>query len=257
MVGRELDAYFPPASPRALGEVRLSLRGAGNRKLRDIDLELRAGEIVGIAGLQGSGRTELARALFGVRAVHHGRDRRRRRARRSRPATASAMGIGLSPRTARPKGSRSRQSVRDNALLVARAGSAPGNRDGRRDGCSGRAYASSPPRAATQEVRYLSGGNQQKVVLAKWLAMAPRVLLFDEPTRGIDVGAKAGIHDLMRELARDGAAILMISSELPELHRHERPHPRHARRPHRRRVAGRGHRGGHHATWRAGDGGAE
>lgn len=107
-----------------------------------------------------------------------------------------------------------RQSVRDNALLVTRAMGRRGRRG--RVGELLERVRLRPPREE-QEVRYLSGGNQQKVVLAKWMTVAPKVLLLDEPTRGVDVGAKAAIHDLMRELAEDGIAIMMISSELPEL----------------------------------------
>ncbi|MET7335645.1 sugar ABC transporter ATP-binding protein [Nonomuraea sp. NPDC005650] len=209
MVGRDLGTYFPPRSA-ATGEVRLSLRGAGNRKLRDIDLELSAGEIVGIAGLQGAGRSELAKAIFGAEPFTTG-EMTPARPRSVREGVA--MGIGLVTEDRKAEGLALRQSVRDNALLVARATSAKG-RDGIRDLLE--RVRLSPPRQE-QEVRYLSGGNQQKVVLAKWMTMAPRVLLFDEPTRGVDVGAKAAIHDLMRELANDGMAIMMISSELPEL----------------------------------------
>ncbi|GAA1716702.1 sugar ABC transporter ATP-binding protein [Nonomuraea bangladeshensis] len=210
MVGRDLGTYFPPRSNGA-GEVRLSLRGAGNHKLRDIDLELRAGEIVGIAGLQGSGRTELAKAIFGAEPFTTGE------MTPSRPRSVRegvAMGIGLVTEDRKVEGLALRQSVRDNALLAARAAGVREGRDGLRALLE--RVRLSPPRQE-QEVRYLSGGNQQKVVLAKWMTMAPRVLLFDEPTRGVDVGAKAAIHDLMRELANDGMAIMMISSELPEL----------------------------------------
>ncbi|MDA0636029.1 sugar ABC transporter ATP-binding protein [Nonomuraea sp. MCN248] len=209
MVGRDLGAYFPPRSARA-GEVRLRLRAAGNRKLRDIDLDLRAGEIVGIAGLQGSGRSELARAIFGAEPFTTG-EMTPARPRSVREGVA--LGIGLVTEDRKAEGLALRQSVRDNVLLVARAVGA-GNRAGVRDLLERVRLA---PVRRDQEVRYLSGGNQQKVVLVKWLTMAPRVLLFDEPTRGIDVGAKAAVHDLMRELADDGMAIMMISSELPEL----------------------------------------
>jgi ribose transport system ATP-binding protein len=209
MVGRDLGTYFPPRSSGA-GEVRLSLRRAGNHKLRDIDLELRAGEIVGIAGLQGSGRSELAKAIFGAEPFTTG-EMSPARPRSVREGVG--MGIGLVTEDRKAEGLALRQSVRDNALLVARAVGAKG-RGGVRELLQ--RVRLSPPRQE-QEVRYLSGGNQQKVVLAKWMTMAPRVLLFDEPTRGVDVGAKAAIHDLMRELANDGMAIMMISSELPEL----------------------------------------
>jgi ribose transport system ATP-binding protein len=106
--------------------------------------------------------------------------------------------------------------VRDNTLLALRGGAGP---ERARSGLVERLAAATELRAASleQEVRYLSGGNQQKVVLAKWLALEPGVLVFDEPTRGVDVGAKAAIHQMIRDLARDGTAVVMISSELPEL----------------------------------------
>ncbi|MEU0566171.1 sugar ABC transporter ATP-binding protein [Nonomuraea sp. NPDC005983] len=209
MVGRDLGTYFPPRAS-ATGEVRLRVTGAGNDKLHGIDLELRAGEIVGVAGLQGSGRSELAKALFGAEPFTSG-EMTPCRPRSVREAVAA--GIGLVTEDRKAEGLALRQSVRDNALLVARA---VGRR--RQNGLSEllERVRLTPPRQ-DQEVRYLSGGNQQKVVLAKWMTVAPTVLLFDEPTRGVDVGAKAAIHDLMRQLAEDGMAIMMISSELPEL----------------------------------------
>ncbi|MFF5207781.1 sugar ABC transporter ATP-binding protein [Streptosporangium sp. NPDC000396] len=209
MVGRDLGAYFPPRATSA-GEVRLRVTGGGNDRLHDIDLELRAGEIVGIAGLQGSGRSELAKALFGAEPFTRG-EMTPCRPRSVREGVAA--GIGLVTEDRKAEGLALRQSVRDNALLVARAAGRRG-RNGLRELLE--RVRLTPPRQE-QEVRYLSGGNQQKVVLAKWLTVAPAVLLFDEPTRGVDVGAKAAIHDLMRELAGDGMAIMMISSELPEL----------------------------------------
>ncbi|WP_220182744.1 sugar ABC transporter ATP-binding protein [Sphaerisporangium album] len=212
MVGRDLSAYYPPRAT-SVGEVRLRVTGGGNDKLHDIDLELRAGEIVGIAGLQGSGRSELAKALFGAEPFTRG-EMTPRRPRSVREGVAA--GIGLVTEDRKAEGLALRQSVRDNALLVARALGRQG-----RQGPQGlrellERVRLTPPRE-DQEVRYLSGGNQQKVVLAKWMTVAPAVLLFDEPTRGVDVGAKAAIHDLMRRLAADGMAIMMISSELPEL----------------------------------------
>ncbi|WP_199485082.1 sugar ABC transporter ATP-binding protein [Actinomadura craniellae] len=211
MVGRELRDYYPPrAEPGSAGEALLSLRKAGNDRLRDIDLDLRAGEIVGIAGLQGSGRTELAKAIFGAEPFTHG-EMTPLRPRSVRAAVRA--GIGLVTEDRKAEGLALRQSVRDNALLVTRA---TGRGGGRSVKDLLAAVRISPPRP-DQEVRYLSGGNQQKVVLAKWMTVAPKVLLFDEPTRGVDVGAKAAIHELMRGLAADGMAIMMISSELPEL----------------------------------------
>ena len=219
MVGRELDAYFPDrAEPGDLGDVRLAVRGAGNASLAGIDLEVRAGEIVGIGGLQGAGRTELARALFGADPFTEGTvevDGVPRRLRSPRSGIAAGMGFLTEDRKA--EGLALGQSVRDNTLLGVRS-HARRSAVNRRGGVEELARATElRARSLDQEVRFLSGGNQQKVVLAKWLALEPGVLLFDEPTRGIDVGAKAAIHDLMRDLARQGRAIVMISSELPEL----------------------------------------
>ncbi len=216
MVGRELSSYYPDrAVPADIGAVRLTVRGGGNRKLRDVDLDLRAGEVLGIGGLQGSGRSALARALFGVEPFTSGvvtidgrrpdcahRARRRGPASRTSPRTARARAVvGRSPCSTTParepaRSGRAARTARVRELLAAVEVRAAGD---------------------DQEIRFLSGGNQQKVVLARWLALDPLILLFDEPTRGIDVGAKSAIHDLVRRLARAGAAVLMISSELPEL----------------------------------------
>jgi len=222
MVGRELEHYFPPHATQAeLGDLRLRVRdGSVTNRLNGINLEVRAGEIVGIGGLAGSGRTGVAQALFGVRPFDGGRvEVDGRPIRISAPRTAVRRSMGFLTEDRKAEGLVLTLSVQDNSLLALRG--------------LGRLLRGRPPRQISvhdlvrgvdlraasldQEVRYLSGGNQQKVVLAKWLATSSRVLIFDEPTRGIDVGAKAGIHELMRELARQGAAILMISSELPEL----------------------------------------
>jgi ABC-type sugar transport system ATPase subunit len=221
MVGRDLDHYFPPhAAPGDIAEPRLAVRGGGvSGLLHDIDIEVRRGEIVGIGGLAGSGRTELAQALFGVRPFDTGSvevDGKPVRVRSARQAVRRRMGFVTEDR--KIEGLVLPLSVRDNSLLALRS-----------LGSFLRRGSSPIPIAELlrtlelrgagldREVRFLSGGNQQKVVLAKWLASEAQILIFDEPTRGIDVGAKAGIHDLMRQLARNGAAILMISSELPEL----------------------------------------
>jgi ribose transport system ATP-binding protein len=218
MVGRELDSYMPArASSSELGQVRLAVRGGGNRSLDGIDLEVRAGEIVGIGGLQGAGRTELARAIFGVDPFTRGTLEIDGSVRTTRsPRDGIAAGLGFLTEDRKDEGLALGQSVRDNALLGLRSVK---RRSGSRSTLVEELTTSLELRARSleQEVRFLSGGNQQKVVLAKWLALDPGVLLFDEPTRGIDVGAKAAIHDLMRQLARSGKAVVMISSELPEL----------------------------------------
>ncbi|MGI8335186.1 sugar ABC transporter ATP-binding protein [Actinomadura scrupuli] len=209
MVGRELSDYYPPRASGPPGETLLAVSGGGNTKLDGIDLELRAGEIVGLAGLQGSGRTELVKALFGAGPFTRGEMTPKR------PGSVRdgiGAGIGLVTEDRKAEGLVLHQSVKDNALLVART------RKGPKASVMGLLErVRLTPARAEQEVRYLSGGNQQKVALAKWLTVAPKVLLFDEPTRGVDVGAKAAIHELIRELAEDGIGVLMISSELPEL----------------------------------------
>jgi ribose transport system ATP-binding protein len=220
MVGRELDGYFPPrGTPEELGDVRLAATGVVTPLLKDISIEVRAGEIVGLAGLQGSGRTELARALFGADPIQSGTiEVDGKRAGRS-PRGGINAGMGFITEDRKLEGLALAQPIRDNTLLALRA---LGGKQRRRlpNTVSVQDLARSVElraRSLEQEARFLSGGNQQKVVLAKWLAVQPGVLIFDEPTRGVDVGAKAGIHDLMRGLAREGVAILMISSEMPEL----------------------------------------
>ncbi|MET8266686.1 sugar ABC transporter ATP-binding protein [Micromonospora arida] len=221
MVGRELSSYYPDrAAPEDRGPVRLNLRDAGNRKLRDVNLQLRAGEVLGIGGLQGSGRSALARAIFGVSPFTTGDVTLDDRPVRLRsPRTAMRAGIAYVTEDRKGEGIVPRQSVLDNALLASRAVFAARSGRAARTTRVRELLAAVEIRGAgdDQEIRFLSGGNQQKVVLARWLALNPRILLFDEPTRGIDVGAKSAIHDLVRRLARDGAAVLMISSDLPEL----------------------------------------
>jgi ribose transport system ATP-binding protein len=219
MVGRELDQYFPPrAAAGSRGPVRLRLRGAGNDLLSDIDLDVHSGEIVGIAGLQGSGRTELARAIFGADPFAQGElelDGKKRRI--SSPRAAVAAGIGFVTEDRKAEGLALSQSVRDNVSLAWRSLTRALRREHELEVGTLVKAVELRSRGLGQEVRFLSGGNQQKVVLAKWLATEPRLVIFDEPTRGIDVGAKAGIHDLIRGLANEGVAVVMISSELPEV----------------------------------------
>ncbi len=221
MVGRDLSGYYPGrAAPADVGPVLLTVRGGGNRKLHDVDLRLRAGEVVGVGGLQGSGRSALARALFGVAPFTTGQvDLDGKPVRVVSPRAAMRAGIAYVSEDRKGEGIVARQSVLDNALLAGRAigGSWSGRsaRTARMRDLLGAVDVRSA--GVDQEIRFLSGGNQQKVVLARWLALGPRVMLFDEPTRGIDVGATSAIHDVVRRLARDGAAVLMISSDLPEL----------------------------------------
>jgi ribose transport system ATP-binding protein len=219
MVGRPITSFFPDRLPEtSVGDVRLRISGGGNDQLDGIDLEVRAGEITALAGLQGSGRTEIAHALFGVARFTRGSvelDGKPVRLGSARQAVRSGLALVTEDRKA--EGLALNQSVAANARLVL---------DAVLPRRSGRGAKRIPgilsslelvSRGADQEVRFLSGGNQQKVVLAKWLATDPAVIVLDEPTRGIDVGAKQKVYTLMRELSARGVAILMISSELQEV----------------------------------------
>ena len=225
MVGRDIaDFYAPPATPEEIGAPVLTVRGGGNAALRDIDLEVRAGEIVGLAGIQGAGRVALAMALFGETPFERGEVTLGGEAVSFRtPRAAIAGGIGLLPGDRKSEGLVLMQSVRDNGMLTSRA-FAPAWASDRRNAHADTARMDElldgmEIRAASydQDVRALSGGNQQKAIVARWLSMRPKLLIFIEPTRGIDVNSKAGIYHLMRDLAREGAGILMISSDLPEV----------------------------------------
>ncbi|SHJ26532.1 sugar ABC transporter ATP-binding protein [Propionispora hippei] len=222
MVGRELTDRFPK-QPAAIGRAVLQVNHLTRQEvLRDVSLTVHAGEIVGVAGLMGAGRTELARALFGAdpidsgRIVVDGQDR----AIRS-PRDAIAAGIGLITEDRKQQGLVLSMSVGDNLSLAALKEVC------RRSFISGTAETGAvQEQIATlkiktpsedQLVKNLSGGNQQKVVIGKWLLTKPKVLIMDEPTRGVDVGAKTEIYQIMNMLTAAGVGILMISSELPEI----------------------------------------
>jgi rhamnose transport system ATP-binding protein len=222
MVGRELTQMFPH-TPHPPGEVRLRVQALGRPGLFEgISFELRAGEIVGMAGLVGAGRSEVAQAIFGILPPEEGWievDGRRMVPRA--PWEAMAAGIFYIPEDRHRQGIVAPLSVRANlTLAILRRLARFGWIDRRAEDALVDAYRERLRiRVADPEqpVGTLSGGNQQKVVVARGLATQPRVLILDEPTRGIDVGTKAEIHRLMDELAGQGMAILMISSELPEI----------------------------------------
>ena len=225
MVGRDIgDFYAPAATADEIGAPVLTVRGGSNAVLHDIDLEVRAGEIVGLAGIQGAGRVALAMALFGETPFERGTVTLAGEAVAFRtPRAAIAGGIGLLPGDRKSEGLVLMQSVRDNGMLTSRA-FAPLWRTDRRNAHADTARMDGlldhmEIRAASydQDIRALSGGNQQKAIVARWLSMRPKLLIFIEPTRGIDVNSKAGIYHLMRDLVRDGTGILMISSDLPEV----------------------------------------
>jgi ribose transport system ATP-binding protein len=225
MVGRDIADYYPPAATSAeIGMPVLTVRNAGNALLRDISFDLRAGEITGFAGLQGAGRSALAMALFGANPFTSGTvTLDSTEVRFTHPRDAIRAGIGVLPGDRKAEGLLLMQSVRDNGMVTARSFAnffrthrSNAHTDlGGMDKLFDRMEVRAP--SYEQEMRFLSGGNQQKAIVARWLALKPKVLIFIEPTRGIDVNAKAGIYHLMRDLARGGAAVMMISSDLPEI----------------------------------------
>lgn len=232
MVGRSVDALFQRREVETIGETALSVTGLSRERtaqdphatvLRDVNLEARRGEILGLAGLVGAGRTELARAIFGADPIDRGTiaiDGRPVVIRS--PRDAIRHGIGLVP-----------EDRKNQALFLALAIRANISIAGLdrlvrwREFVDERAESELVEQfrgklnirmtGPDQPVSNLSGGNQQKVVLARWLALQPQVLIVDEPTRGIDVGAKAEVHQLLYDMARSGMAVIAISSELPEV----------------------------------------
>ncbi len=227
MVGRELKDLFPPRvsrlGPRAL-EVRdvTRVKGATARGFEKVSFSVRSGEIVTLAGLLGAGRSELAEALFGIRPADSGQILIAGKQVRIRtPRDAVKAGMALLTEDRKRTGLTLNLPLTHNVTLanlaaILRRGAIDLTKEQEvTQGFVARLQIRTP--ATTMQASRLSGGNQQKVVLAKWLFRQARIFLFDEPTRGVDVGARAEIYKLMNQLAESGAAILMISSELPEV----------------------------------------
>jgi len=223
MVGRPMTDVYP-ALEHARGAIRLELDGVGHAAsgVHGVSLSVRAGEILGLAGLVGSGRTELAEILFGLRPADAGRivlDGREVRV--TSPGEAIALGIAYVPEDRRRHGVILDMPITANVTLASLGAVA---RRGLIDRAAETAAAARfvdrlriKAASVHEPARTLSGGNQQKVALARWLAIRPEVLILDEPTQGVDVGSKSEIHSLMVDLAQQGVAIIMISSELPEI----------------------------------------
>lgn len=225
MVGRDLEAELTEPTPRPAGDapVRLSVRdlSLGDR-FEGVSFEVYAGEIVGLGGLVGAGRTDVCRAIFGIDRASAGRVQvDGRDANIRNPRDAMAHGIALVPEDRQHEGLLMPMTLAENGGLAALRSISRGgwrrdaDESGRVSGLLDQLHTAY--RSVTQPVRELSGGNQQKVVLAKWLLTDPKILILDEPTRGVDVGAKAEVHRLIRELAGRGIAVLLVSSDLPEL----------------------------------------
>lgn len=222
MVGRSIEQQYPRERTDA-GEPLLKVEGlTRDGVFHDISFEVRAGEVVGVAGLVGAGRTEVARAVFGADPYDRGAVTVGGSALRGHDVNAAmAAGIGLVPEDRKGQGLLLDASVEENlGLVTMRAATRGGLVDRRAQHVAAdRISQQLGVRMAGlgQHVRTLSGGNQQKVVIGKWLLADTKVLILDEPTRGIDVGAKVEIYQLVNELTAAGAAVLMISSDLPEV----------------------------------------
>lgn len=223
MVGREVAQEFPPAA-RPPGEVAVEARalGCAASGVRGVSFAVRAGEIFGLAGLVGAGRTELARVLFGLTPADAGELRVAGRPVVIRsPEEAVRLGLAYVPEDRRRHGVVLEMAVAENLTLAAHRRFFPGGwlragaeERGARAWMERLAIKAAGPAAAAGT---LSGGNQQKVALGRWLATEPRVLILDEPTQGVDVGAKGEIHRIIRRLADEGLAVILISSDLPEV----------------------------------------
>ncbi len=222
MVGRELTETYPARTATATDEVVLDVRHLHGNGLRDISFQVRRGEIVGLAGLVGAGRTELAELVFGVKPRTAGTITFRGRQIAPRtPRQAIDLGIGLVPEDRKRQGVLLPMSVKSNIsmAIVKDISLACVLKQKEEERIAGRFCAELKIRTPSleQAVTHLSGGNQQKVVLAKWLAAGPDLIILDEPTRGVDVGAKHEIYRLVNSLVANGKAVLMISSEMEEL----------------------------------------
>jgi rhamnose transport system ATP-binding protein len=223
MVGREVAAIYPP-SEAAPGDVVLSLSnlGCSQSQVNNVSFDVRAGEIFGLAGLVGAGRTELARILFGITPADAGTIQiNGKEVEFHSPQQAIDHGIGYVPEDRRRHGVILEMSVAANSTMSIHHRIFPGTwLRCRKEKDLAQKYIrdlSIKTFSTESNVNTLSGGNQQKVALARWLASSPKVLILDEPTQGVDVGAKSEIHKLIRNLAAQGLAVIMISSDLPEI----------------------------------------
>ena len=222
LVGREITQLYDRRHECHSEETVLSVRNLKNRNLKDISFDLKKGEILGFAGLVGAGRTEMSRAIFGIDSLDDGEIIVEGEEKKiSSPGRAIENGIGLVPEDRKQHGIMLEKSVAYNLTLpVARTFIKHFRVDGKKELQIVNEYKDAltiKMNSADVLCKNLSGGNQQKVVISKWLAAKPSIMILDEPTRGIDVGAKSEIYKLVNQLAESGISIIMISSELPEV----------------------------------------
>lgn len=222
MVGREVGLF--PKEDATIGDPVLEVRGiSGDNGVRNVSFAVHKGEILGLAGLMGAGRTEVARLICGADRLTDGAIFiEGKKTKINSPTDAVRRGIGWVPEDRKRHGLILGMSVRENITLAVlrRISGFLGKISRRKENEISERYVkalSIMTPSLTQTVRNLSGGNQQKVVLAKWLSTEPKIMIMDEPTRGIDVGAKAEVHALISDLAQQGMGIIMISSEMPEI----------------------------------------
>lgn len=222
MIGRTVDTVFQRANYGTPGEVVLEVsKLETNTGVRGVDLTVRAGEIVGLSGLVGAGRSEVARAIFGADPLLSGDVTIFGKAIKSGPHNVVAMGVGLIPEDRKHEGLALNRSIQDNVLISSLWKIFPkGRYYGRKAEKVASQIASDlrvSPGSPHRHARVLSGGNQQKIVIGKWLSAGCRLFIFDEPTRGVDIGAKTEVFTLIESLVQKGAAVLLISSELSEI----------------------------------------
>ncbi|MCM3213852.1 sugar ABC transporter ATP-binding protein [Niallia taxi] len=222
MVGRELTDRFPTRN-QSLGETVLEVKGlTRSGYFEDINFSVRAGEIVGVSGLMGAGRTEIMRTIFGLDSSESGEIwLNGKKVHIKTPAQAVKLGIGFITEDRKDEGLILDFSIKDNIVLPTLASFAPKGiiREKSETDFVNMLIKRLTVKAESKDIAVgrLSGGNQQKVVIAKWVGIGPKLLILDEPTRGVDVGAKREIYQLMNELTERGVAIIMVSSELPEI----------------------------------------
>jgi ribose transport system ATP-binding protein len=222
MIGRPLDKQYPEKTGRKQGDVVLDVQNLSGEKFQDVSFQVRAGEVLGFFGLVGAGRSEIMRAIFGADKIKGGTVTiNGKPVKPGSPADAIAKGIGFCTEDRKKEGLMLRLSILLNATIVKLPRLSTGGVINQKEQLTDAEKYVTAMRTKTPSIHQLagnlSGGNQQKVVLAKWLTMEPQVLIVDEPTRGIDVGSKAEIYEIINELAKNGMAIVVVSSEIEEV----------------------------------------